>query len=112
MPDDATQRTWRERIALTGKRVIPQIDRNYFRSLYGREPGGVLYERASNGPGVVADVDVQHLGERLSLPPLLEPLRAEIAANLRSLELVESYTCCLRQKKAGTGSMPPVPAPC
>lgn len=90
VPDDATHRAWRERIARAGIPVTPQIDRYYFRSLYFREPGGVLYELATDGPGFTTDEDVEHLGERLSLPPFLEPLRAEIEANLRPLELVES----------------------
>ena len=86
VPDDATHRAWRERIAKAGIPVTPQIDRFYFRSLYFREPGGVLYELATDGPGFAVDEDVEHLGEKLSLPPFLEPRRAEIEAHLRPLE--------------------------
>jgi len=90
VPDDLTHRAWRERIAQAGIPVTPQIDRFYFRSLYFREPGGVLYELATDGPGFAVDEDVEHLGEKLSLPPFLEPRRAEIEARLRPLEPVEA----------------------
>jgi len=88
VPDDATHRAWRERIARAGLPVTPQIDRFYFRSLYFREPGGILYELATDGPGFAVDEDPEHLGEKLSLPPFLEPRRAEIEAKLRPLEPV------------------------
>ncbi len=88
VPDDETHRAWRERIARAGIPVTPQIDRYYFRSLYFREPGGILYELATDGPGFAVDEDVEHLGEKLSLPPFLESRRAEIEAQLRPLEPV------------------------
>jgi len=86
-PDDATHRRWRERIAAAGFSVTPQIDRFYFRSLYFREPGGILFEIATDGPGFATDEDPEHLGERLSLPPFLEPYRAQIEANLRPIDI-------------------------
>jgi glyoxalase family protein len=58
------------------------IDRFWFRSVYFREPGGVLFELATDGPGFGIDEDRAHLGERLVLPPWLEPRRAEIEATL------------------------------
>ena len=61
------------------------VDRYYFRSLYFREPGGVLFEIATDGPGFHADEPLETLGERLALPPFLEPRRAEIEAGLRPL---------------------------
>jgi glyoxalase family protein len=81
-PDDEEHAAWRERIAQAGLGVTPRIDRYYFRSIYFREPGGVLFEIATDGPGFTGDEDVAHLGERLSLPPFLEPRREEIEARL------------------------------
>jgi len=61
------------------------LDRFYFRSLYFREPNGILFEIATDGPGFHADEPMEHLGERLALPPFLEPRRAEIEAGLKPL---------------------------
>jgi glyoxalase family protein len=61
------------------------IDRFYFRSIYFREPSGVLFEIATIGPGFSADEDVAHLGERLSLPPRFEPLRERLEQTLTPL---------------------------
>jgi glyoxalase family protein len=88
-PTDTEHRRWRERIATAGLGVTPVIDRYYFRSLYFREPGQILYEIATDGPGFATDEDPAHLGERLSLPPFLEPRRAEIEAGLRPLGPVD-----------------------
>jgi glyoxalase family protein len=63
------------------------VDRYYFRSLYFREPNGILFEIASDGPGFAVDEDEAALGEKVALPPFLEPRRAEIVANLRPLEV-------------------------
>ena len=84
-PDDEEHAEWRERIRAAGLGVTPQIDRYYFRSIYFREPGGVLFEIATDGPGFATDEDPAHLGERLALPPFLEPHRARIEAGLRPL---------------------------
>ncbi|MBV9851869.1 MAG: ring-cleaving dioxygenase [Armatimonadetes bacterium] len=84
-PDDAEQAAWRGRIRAAGLVTSDLIDRFYFRSLYFREPGGVLFEIATDGPGFAADEDPAHLGERLSLPPFLEPQRRRIEAGLRPL---------------------------
>ena len=84
-PDDEEHSAWRERIRAAGLGVTPQIDRYYFRSIYFREPGGVLFEIATDGPGFAADEDAAHLGERLSLPPFLEPHREEIEAGLEPI---------------------------
>lgn len=81
-PDDEAHRAWREHLARAGVRVTPVIDRFYFRSLYFREPGGVLFEIATDGPGFAVDEPPGTLGERLALPPFLEPQREEIEANL------------------------------
>ena len=81
-PDDEEHAGWREKIRVMGLGVTPQIDRFYFRSIYFREPGGVLFEIATDGPGFATDEDAAHLGERLSLPPFLEGRREEIEARL------------------------------
>jgi len=61
------------------------IDRFYFKSIYFRVPGGVLFEIAKDGPGFATDEDVEHLGEHLALPPFLEPQRKAIEKNLHPL---------------------------
>jgi glyoxalase family protein len=66
---------WRERVAAAGARPTPIIDRYYFRSVYFREPSGVLFEIATLGPGFTTDEPLETLGERLALPPDYEPLR-------------------------------------
>ena len=85
-PNDEEHRQWQQHLARAGLGVTPVIDRFYFRSIYFREPGGVLYEIATDGPGFTADEEPAHLGEHLSLPPFLEPRRAEIEAVLPPLE--------------------------
>lgn len=84
-PDDEEHEAWRKRIRAAGIGVTPQIDRYYFRSIYFREPGGVLFEIATDGPGFATDEDAAHLGERLSLPPFLEDRREEIEARLEPI---------------------------
>jgi glyoxalase family protein len=76
---------WRERVAAAQLRPTPVIDRFYFRSVYFREPGGVLFELATIGPGFTADEPLEHLGERLSLPPAFEPLRDQVERILTPL---------------------------
>lgn len=87
-PNQEEQRAWRERLVKAGMGVTPVIDRYYFQSIYFREPGGVLYEIATDGPGFTGDEDLEHLGEKLSLPPFLEHLRPQIEAELPPLDLV------------------------
>jgi glyoxalase family protein len=74
---------WREKAVSAGAQVTPVIDRFYFRSIYFREPSGVLFEIATLGPGFTVDEPLEHLGEKLSLPPDYEHLRAEVEPNLR-----------------------------
>lgn len=85
-PNDEEHAAWRERIAGAGLGVTPVIDRFYFKSIYFREPGGILFEIATDGPGFATDEDMNHLGETLALPPFLEPHRAAIEAQLHPLE--------------------------
>jgi glyoxalase family protein len=87
-PNDEEIQEWQHRLTHAGMAVTPVIDRYYFRSIYFREPGGVLYEIATDGPGFASDEDPEHLGERLALPPFLEDRRAEIEAQLHPIELV------------------------
>jgi glyoxalase family protein len=79
------QETWRERVAAAGAHVTPIIDRFYFKSIYFREPSGVLFEIATIGPGFATDESIEHLGERLSLPPDFEHLRSQVEPVLTPL---------------------------
>lgn len=83
--DEHEQELWRERLAAAAINVTPVIDRFYFKSIYFNEPGGALFEIATDEPGFTADESLEHLGERLSLPPFLEPHRAQIEAGLKPL---------------------------
>ena len=76
---------WRERVAEAGAHPTPVIDRFYFKSVYFREPSGVLFEIATIGPGFATDEPLEHLGERLSLPPSYEHLRAQLEPILTPL---------------------------
>jgi glyoxalase family protein len=77
--------SWRALVAKSGARPTPVIDRYYFRSIYFREPSGVLFEIATIGPGFAVDEPAAHLGERLSLPPRYESLRNQLEATLTPL---------------------------
>jgi glyoxalase family protein len=85
-PDEAQYRAWIERLDALGVPNSGPVDRYYFRSLYFREPNGVLFEIATDGPGFAVDEDPATLGERIALPPFLEPHRAEIVANLQPID--------------------------
>jgi glyoxalase family protein len=76
---------WRDRVIEGGGHPTPVIDRFYFRSIYFREPSGVLFEIATLGPGFSVDEDPEHLGEKLSLPPALEHLRERVEPVLTPL---------------------------
>jgi glyoxalase family protein len=77
---------WRDKAVSGGAQPTPEIDRFYFRSIYFREPSGVLFEIATLGPGFTVDEPVEHLGEKLSLPPAFEHLRDEVEPKLRPVE--------------------------
>jgi hypothetical protein len=81
------QKALREEIARLGFNVTPIIDRRYFRSIYFREPGGVLFEIATDPPGFTVDESAEKLGTKLRLPPWLEPSRAKIEQVLPPLQL-------------------------
>jgi glyoxalase family protein len=76
---------WREKVLAAGARPTPIIDRYYFRSIYFREPSGVLFEIATLGPGFTTDEPLEHLGERISLPPNFEHLREQVERTLTPL---------------------------
>jgi glyoxalase family protein len=76
---------WVERLERLRIPSSGPVDRFYFRSLYTREPNGILYEIATDGPGFATDEPLETLGERLSLPPFLEPQRASIERNLKPI---------------------------
>ncbi len=84
-PDDASQVTARQILLDGALHVSPVIDRAYFKSIYYREPGGVLFEIATDQPGFAIDEPVETLGSKLSLPPHLELHRTEIEASLPKL---------------------------
>ena len=76
---------WREKVMGAGARPTPIIDRYYFQSIYFREPSGVLFEIATLGPGFTTDEPLEHLGERISLPPPFEHLREQVERTLTPL---------------------------
>jgi glyoxalase family protein len=80
-----TEQDWQQRVSQAGAHATPVIDRHYFHSVYFREPSGVLFEIATIGPGFTVDEPLEHLGEKLSLTPQFEHLRAEIEPRLTPL---------------------------
>ncbi len=76
---------WRDRVAQSGAQVTPVIDRFYFKSIYFREPAGILFEIATIGPGFTADEPLETLGEALSLPPNYQHLREKLEEVLTPL---------------------------
>ncbi len=86
-PDDENQKSWRELLDAQGYGVSPVMDRQYFHSIYYREPGGVLFEIATDPPGFTTDETPDALGSGLKLPQWLEPTRAAIVRRLPHLNL-------------------------
>lgn len=84
-PDIEQYRAWNERLREMRVASSGPIDRHYFRSLYFREPAGILFEIATDGPGFDTDEPMDSLGERLALPPFLEDRRGEIEAGLKPI---------------------------
>lgn len=95
--DDPEQLALRSAVSATGLRPTPVIDRFWFHSVYFREPGGVLFELATDGPGFGVDEPMESLGETLVLPPWLEPHRAEIEAILPAIELPHDRAAATRR---------------
>ena len=86
--DEAHQLAVRSQVESAGSAATPVIDRFWFKSVYFKEPGGVLFELATDGPGFAVDEDPGHLGEALVLPPWLEPSRRQIESALPPLTTV------------------------
>jgi predicted esterase/catechol 2,3-dioxygenase-like lactoylglutathione lyase family enzyme len=86
LPDDAAQSRWRKALLARGFQVSPITDRNYFHSIYFRGPEGVLYELATDPPGMLIDEDEATLGKTLRLPPQYEKFRQELEDHLAPLE--------------------------
>jgi glyoxalase family protein len=84
-PDNTQYEAWAQRLNDLNIRNSGEIDRFYFRSLYFREPNGILFEIATDGPGFATDEPMATLGEKLALPPFLEPRRAGIEAGLKPI---------------------------
>jgi len=91
VPDDRTELEVRERINRARRRPTEVIDRFWFKSVYFLEPGGVLFELATDGPGFTVDEDPKSLGEHLVLPPWLEPHRHEIESQLPPIHVPVSH---------------------
>ncbi len=87
VPDDAQQAAWREALTDAGVAVTPVRDRQYFHSIYFQEPGGVLFEIATDTPGFTLDEPLDALGSSLKLPPWLEPQRGSIERNLPPIQV-------------------------
>jgi len=87
--DDVHQLAWRQRLLDQGSNVTPVKDRQYFHSIYFNEPGGVLFEIATDPPGFATDETVEELGTHLKLPPWLEPQRAQIEEVLLPIHVPE-----------------------
>ena len=85
-PTEAEYHQWAERLNDLGIPNSGEVDRNWFRSLYFREPNGVLFEIATDGPGFAVDEDAATLGEKVVLPPFLEPRREQIVAGLKPID--------------------------
>ncbi len=85
--DDTSQKKWREFLVTKGLKVSPVMDRNYFHSIYFLEPGGVLFEIATDGPGFTVDEPRESLGSSLQLPRQYEKLRAQIEAMLPAVRV-------------------------
>ena len=85
-PDEAQYHAWTRRLTELRVPNSGEVDRFYFRSLYFREPNGILFEIATDGPGFATDEPMDKLGEKLALPPFLESRRAEIEAGLKPIE--------------------------
>jgi glyoxalase family protein len=86
-PDDPTQLEWLRKITGLGLHVSPVMDRNYFHSIYFREPSGILFEIATDGPGFAVDEVSERLGEELKLPAQYERSRTQIEAILPPIHL-------------------------
>jgi glyoxalase family protein len=81
-PDDQQAQAWHATLSTAGFAVTPLADRRYFQSIYVREPGGVIFEIATDGPGVTVDEPLEHLGAVVQPPPGTEPEWQALARTL------------------------------
>ena len=86
-PDLSTMELWQQELLSRGVQVTQIMDRQYFKSIYFREPGGVLFEIATDDPGFAVDEPLLELGKKLKLPPWLEPSRDQISAALPKIRV-------------------------
>lgn len=106
-PDQQTQLQWRAELVEAGVQVTEVIDRQYFTSIYFREPGGALLEIATDQPGFTVDEPLLELGRVLKLPPWLEPTREQIAAVLPPLQLPDLPDASSASSQAHTRAASP-----
>ncbi len=99
-PDDETEQRWHSELVEAGVSVTPIIDRQYFHSIYFREPGGVLFEIATDNPGFDTDELLLELGKKLQLPPWLEPNRQQIEDALPTLQLPDQHEAADRRAES------------
>lgn len=100
--DDEQQRSWRTELTRLNYDVSPVMDRKYFHSIYYREPGGILFEIATDPPGFAVDEAPEELGSKLVLPPWLEPERSRLEAVLPPLRLPASINDSMRSDRQET----------
>jgi glyoxalase family protein len=84
-PNDEEYQGWLDKLARHRIASSGAVDRYYFKSLYFRDPNGILFEIATDGPGFASDEPMETMGQKLSLPPFLEPHRKDIEAGLKPL---------------------------
>lgn len=92
VPTDEAHEQWNSYLRSKGIQVTEQIDRFYFKAMYFREPGGVLYEISTDGPGFATDEPKETMGEKLALPPFLEPHRDQIESYVKPLDSSKAVT--------------------
>ena len=102
--DDTAQRGWREKLAAHPLEVTSVLDRTYFHSIYFREPGGVLFEMATDPPGFAWDESLDTLGESLKLPPWLEPRRTALEKALPPLTVHAATAAATKTGSGGAGA--------
>jgi glyoxalase family protein len=89
--DDAQQLEWRRDLVALGYNLSPVMDRIYFHSIYYREPGGILFEIATDPPGFTLDEPLDQLGSGLKLPPWFERIRSQIESSLPRIEILSRH---------------------
>jgi glyoxalase family protein len=98
VPDESSQLALRDTLVARGLQPTPVVDRRYFRSVYFREPGGVLFELATDGPGFTIDEAPKHLGATLQLPPQYAQYREYIEATLPELHTETDPSAYYRER--------------